>query len=202
MQAPAIRFFTLRKNMKTQGLNIFPVSAAIPTLGMDRRACRPMGTRKTRFEVVPLAAIAALVGNTQLPGATPATRVKTVTGRILSVAYDRSLAATREMLFSSIGLHVASALTMENAIGLCQSESLDLIVVGHSIPIDHRQELVKELRRHCDAPVLALYRPGEPRLVEANYVFDSTQSPAALLEAVSGILKSKTHSAEINVSVS
>jgi CheY-like chemotaxis protein len=154
-----------------------------------------MAERKTRFEVVPLAAIAPLVGDAEILGGAKRTSIKMIIGRILSVSYDRSLAATREMLFSSVGLHVASALTMENAIELCQNELFDLIVVGHSMPIRHRQELVRELRRRCDAPVLALYRSGEPRLAEANYAFDSTQSPAALLEAVSGILKSKTLSA-------
>jgi DNA-binding NtrC family response regulator len=150
-----------------------------------------MGTRKTTFEVVSLAAIAPLISNAQILGEQEDTGAKTTAGRILSVTYDRSLAATREMLFSSVGLHVASALTLKDAIKLCQNESFDLIVVGHSIPIDHRQLMVKELHRCCDAPIMALYRPAEPALPEADYTFDSMQSPAALLAAITNILKSK-----------
>jgi DNA-binding response OmpR family regulator len=161
-----------------------------------------MGTRKTTFEVVSLAAIAPLIGDAQILGEPEGTGAKTTARRILSVTYDPSLATTREMLFSSIGLHVTSALTLEDAIGLCQNKSFDLIVVGHSIPIDRRQLMVKGLRRCCDAPILALYRPVEPSLPGADYTFDSTQSPVALLAAITNILKSKTGPSLENASIS
>jgi hypothetical protein len=158
---------------------------------MDGRMRGLMRTKKTTFEVVSLAAIAPLINNAQILGNTPEARHKTVTGRILSVTYDQSLADTRKMLFSSVGWRVASALTMEDALALCQDESFDLIVIGHSIPIDHRQLMLKELRRCCNAPILALYRPTEPALPGADYTFDSQQSPAALLAAIANILKSR-----------
>jgi hypothetical protein len=157
-----------------------------------------MGTRKTTFEVVSLETIAPLIGGRKPESAGD----KAAAGRILSIAYDQILAATREMLFSSIGLYVASALTLGGAIELCRSQSFDLIVVGHSIPRDHRQSLVKELGRYCDAPILALYRPVEPALPGADYTFDSTQSPAALLAAITNILKSKPSTFQENASIS
>ena len=63
--------------------------------------------------------------------------------------------------------------------------------MGHSMPLSHRQFLVKKLRSHCDAPILALHRPGEPRLAGADYTFDSTLDPALLLETVTNILNLK-----------
>ena len=157
-----------------------------------------MGTRKTTFEVVSLETIAPLISG----GEPESTGAETAARRILSVAYDQMLAATREMLFSSIGLYVASALTLEGAIELCQSQSFDLIVVGHSMPMDHRQSLAKGLRRHCDAPILVLHRPTEPALPEADYTFDSMQSPAALLTAITNILKSKPGPSHDDASIS
>jgi hypothetical protein len=148
-----------------------------------------MSIRKTTFEVVPLADIAPLLtahGETHGAG----TKAATKGARILSVTYDQSLAATREMLFASAGFQVSSVLTTKEAMQLCTTERFDLIVIGHSIPLSQRQLLVKMLRP-CDAPILALHRLGEPFLPDANYTFDSTLSPALLLETVTNILKLK-----------
>ena len=152
-----------------------------------------MATRKTTFEVVKLAEIAPLLSNAEVLG--KAAR-KTAPPKILSITYDRSLAATdrslaatREMLFTSAGFHVSSASTVEQAAQLCAAESFDLIVIGHSIPIAQRQLLLKEVRRRCSTPVLALYRRNELPLTGADYVFDSTQSPDRLLAEVIGILR-------------
>ncbi|HXO37817.1 MAG TPA: hypothetical protein VN872_04230 [Candidatus Acidoferrum sp.] len=147
-----------------------------------------MATRKTTFEVVKLADIALLLRDAEVLGngeeAAPA--------RILSVTYDMSLATTREMLFASAGFQVSSVLTVGQAIQLCDAESFELVVVGHSIPLEHKQWLLKELRGRCAAPVLAVTRPGESQLIGADYVFDSTESPALLLETVVDILRPKT----------
>jgi DNA-binding NtrC family response regulator len=147
-----------------------------------------MSTRKTTFEVVPLSAIAPLLGETQEAGVHSALQP----ARILSVTYDRSLGTTREMLFASAGFQVSSAWTLDQAIRLCAAAHFDLIVIGHSIPIQERELLLQELRSRCSAPALALYRLGEPPLTNANYLFDSAESPARLLEAVVNILKPKT----------
>ena len=153
-----------------------------------------MATRKTTFEVVPLAAIAPLLKDAELLGDAEDNGPETAPqpAKILSVANDMSLASTREMLFSSVGFQVSSALTVGQAIQLCATEEFALVVIGHSIPRDHRQWLLKELRSHCTTPILAIRRPGETPLMEADYTFDSAESPSLLLEMVIGILKPKT----------
>jgi DNA-binding NtrC family response regulator len=147
-----------------------------------------MVTRKTTFEVVKLADIAPLLRDAEILGSGE----EAAPARILSVTYDMSLATTREMLFASAGFQVSSVLTVGQAIQLCATESFELVVVGHSIPLAHKQWLLKELRGRCAAPVLAVTRPGESQLAGADYVFDSTESPALLLETVVNILKPKT----------
>jgi CheY-like chemotaxis protein len=153
-----------------------------------------MATRKTTFEVVHLADIAPLLKDAEVLGNAEETGSETAPqpAKILSVANDMSLASTREMLLSSVGFQVSSALTVGQAIQLCATEEFALVVIGHSIPRDHRQWLLKELRSRCTTPVLAIRRPGEAPLIEADYTFDSTESPALLVEMVIGILKPET----------
>ena len=157
-----------------------------------------MATRKTTFEVVPLAAIAPLLKDAELLGDAEDTGPDTATqpAKILSVTYDMSLASTREMLLSSVGFQVSSALTVGQAIQLCATEEFALVVIGHSIPMDHRQWLLKELRSHCTTPILAIRRPGEAPLIEADYTFDSSESPALLVEMVIDILKTENPETE------
>lgn len=153
-----------------------------------------MATRKTTFEVVKLTVIAPLLRDAEILGNAEEEELqaRSQPARILSVTYDMSLATTREMLFASAGFQVSSVLTVGQAIQLCAAESFGLVVVGHSIPLAHREWLLKELRARCAAPVLAVTRPGESQLTGADYVFDSTESPALLRETVVGILRPKT----------
>lgn len=143
-----------------------------------------MATRKTTFPVVKLAQIAPLLKDAEVLG-----NADELEPRILSVTYDASLAATRELLFTHVGFQVSSASTINQAIQLCADKKFDLIVIGHSIPLEQRRFLIRELRLRCDTPLLALKRPDEPVVTGVDHVVDSTQSPALLLEAVVSILK-------------
>ncbi len=137
-----------------------------------------MSPRKNHFEVVQLANIAPLLEGSH--------RV-----RILSVSYDPSLAHTREMLFTSVGFEVATFLDVHEAIAACQSRTFDLVIVGHSIPLPQKKTLLRELRRLCATPVLAMVRHGEPRLLEADYFFDPLENPALFVETVINIVRSE-----------
>jgi CheY-like chemotaxis protein len=141
-----------------------------------------VATRKTNFEVVPLSAIAPLLA---AEGTIPAIRAR----KILSVSQDVNLAMTREMLLVASGYSVSTALNSEDAVRRCESGSFDLIMIGHSMPFDQKKRLLRELRKRCSTPILGLYRPGESPMKEADYLFDATESPALLLEAVRDIFR-------------
>lgn len=94
-----------------------------------------MATRKTTFEVVKLAEIAPLLKDAEILGNSKESDRETAPARILSITYDRSLAATREMLFASVGFQVYSAPTIDQAIKLCADKKFELIVIGHSMPM-------------------------------------------------------------------
>jgi DNA-binding NtrC family response regulator len=136
-----------------------------------------MSIRKTHFEVIQQAEIAPLLQNSH--------------PRILSVTYDPSLARTRELLFTGAGFRVSTYRDVAKAIAACKEISFDLVVLGHSIPLEERKSLVKEVRNHCATPVLALVRHGEAHLPEADYFFNPAESPALLLETVIKILRPK-----------
>src|SRR6267142_1039334 len=147
-----------------------------------------MATRKTTFEVVKLAEIAPLLKDAEVLGDAEEAETKGTSARILSVSYDLSLAATREMLFTSVGFQVSTTSNIDQALELCANKAFDLIVIGHSMPLDQTRFLVKELRLRCDTPLLVLQRPGESLVTRVDYIFDSTESPALLLEAVVNIV--------------
>ncbi|HLY91983.1 MAG TPA: hypothetical protein VKQ89_01880, partial [Candidatus Angelobacter sp.] len=68
---------------------------------------------------------------------------------ILSVSYDASLLATRRMLLEQRGLNVTSALGFTQAIAHCNTPDFDLFVLGHSIPVADKEELIRTFRRTC-----------------------------------------------------
>lgn len=144
-----------------------------------------MSSRKTHFEVVSLAEIAPLLAAQRMAMPAAAARPR----RILLVTLNFTLATTREMLLASEGYTVTVALTSGDAVKQCESECFDLIVIGHSIPLEQRRLLLEEFRRRCSTPVLGLYRPGEAPLSDADYLFDATESPVLLLESVRDILR-------------
>ena len=85
--------------------------------------------------------------------------------QILSVSYDASLLATRRMLLEQRGYRVTSGFGFTQSIAHCKHPSFDLFILGHSIPIADKQELIQTFRQNCPAPILSLERHGEERLV-------------------------------------
>lgn len=95
--------------------------------------------------------------------------------RILSISYDESLLNTRQWMLESLGHRVTSALGFTAALDLCRQGSFDFVIIGHSIPHADKKAIVREIRQHCNAPVLALLKHSEPQLVEAEYTMDFSQ---------------------------
>ena len=91
------------------------------------------------------------------------------------------------MLLEARGYHVTSAEGYVAAIRKCRGGEYDLLIVGHSIPHADKEAIVSEMRQHCPSPVLALLRPNEPVLREANESVDASR-PDLLLAAVERLL--------------
>ena len=80
---------------------------------------------------------------------------------ILSVSYDEPLLRTREMLLKRQGHAVSSVLGFTQAVELCKAGQFDLFILGHSIPISDKRELIQVFRSRSTASILALARQGE-----------------------------------------
>jgi CheY-like chemotaxis protein len=106
--------------------------------------------------------------------------------RILSVSYDLSLLATRQMLLEQQGYTVISALGFKAAIVQCRNAEIDLFILGHSIPYTDKNELIRTFRRNCSAPVLSLERQDED-LVRGDF-HTSPDDPKEFLRMVENIL--------------
>jgi len=106
--------------------------------------------------------------------------------RILSISYDVSLLATRQMLLEQRGYSVTSALGFSQAITHCRTAGFDLFILGHSIPDTDKNELIRTFRENCPAPILSLERHGEDS-VPCDY-HASPDDPAKFLKTVDGIL--------------
>ena len=110
--------------------------------------------------------------------------------RILSISYDPSLLATRELVLRQAGYQVASALGFADALQLCREGKFDLIIIGHSIPRHEKEALLAEIRTSCKTPVLSLYRASDGPLPGLDYALDGMEGPQALLEIVRMVLNS------------
>lgn len=104
--------------------------------------------------------------------------------RILSVSYDESLLSTRQLILQHAGYEVTSALGFTDALEHCKKGEFDLVLIGHSIPREDKQTLVKVTRMVSQAPVLSILRPTSAPLAEADYSVQSADGPEALVAAV------------------
>ena len=109
----------------------------------------------------------------------------TMNKRILSVSYDRSLLATRQMLLEMQGYTVTSALGFTEAIAQCKTAGFDLFILGHSIPIKDKRALMRTFKESCPAPILSLERVNEERVPSDFHA--SPDEPAKLLRTVKSI---------------
>jgi DNA-binding response OmpR family regulator len=109
---------------------------------------------------------------------------------ILSISYDQLLLRTRQLLFESCGYRVTSAFEFQAAVHACeQVREFDLLIVGHTVPLRDKQQLMKIFREFCNAPVITLERVNDELVEAADYHCDT--NPQALLDLVAKILKNK-----------
>ena len=111
---------------------------------------------------------------------------------ILSISYDKALLQTRELLLQQIGHTVVSALGFAQAIKACSDlgATLDLVVLGHSIPRDDQKALIAQMRQSCKCPFIALLRPHEAPVEGAARSIDVSE-PRDFLAAVRDVLTPK-----------
>ncbi|HEY6970808.1 MAG TPA: hypothetical protein VJA94_16475 [Candidatus Angelobacter sp.] len=105
---------------------------------------------------------------------------------VLVVSWNPSLASTREMLLSSAGYQVISAVGRAEAASLCRS-SADLLVLGHSVPPSEKEDVIACYRQHSSGPILSLLRSHQQKLPDADFGVEAFD-PAEVVQVVRKIL--------------
>src|SRR5436305_7026192 len=108
--------------------------------------------------------------------------------RILSISYDPSLLWTRQLMLQQLGYDIVSVEGFVAAIEACDASNFnfDLAILGHTIPARDKERIISHFRQHCDSPVLALLRPYEGALQNADRSINA--EPETLIAAVREIL--------------
>jgi CheY-like chemotaxis protein len=111
--------------------------------------------------------------------------------KILVVSYDRALLRTRTMLLRSGGYQVLMADSVAGTLETCRKISLDLVIIGHSIPRKDQTELSAIIRQECPGvPVLLIIRSElEPSPADVEYIVNAQDGPGVLLHTVNSILR-------------
>jgi DNA-binding NtrC family response regulator len=108
--------------------------------------------------------------------------------RILSVSYDEPLMRTRQMLLQTQGYQVTSSQGFSESLAHCRRGGFDLFILGHSIPLRDKAQLIKSFHEVCKAPIISLRRSvGEKKPAGADYQIDP--DPEDLLRLVAEIVE-------------
>ena len=114
--------------------------------------------------------------------------------RILSVSYDELLLRMRHLLLEREGYEVVSSRSFTECHWHCKRGGFDLFVLGHSIPLSDKQQLVETFRTVSRAPVISLRRNSGEELVKgADYHIEPDPQP--LLDIVAHLLRRDAASA-------
>ena len=113
---------------------------------------------------------------------------KNIMPKILSVSYDTALLSTRELILQSKGYEVTSVCSLTEGLKECKSGiRFDLFIIGHSIPNDEKETLIRAFRANWRGPVLAVERSGEAPVPGADSVIEP--NPLLLLDSVAKLLR-------------
>jgi CheY-like chemotaxis protein len=109
---------------------------------------------------------------------------------VLLVSWEQNLAKTREMLLRGAGYSVTSAVGRTQAYSRCRSRA-DLLVLGHSVPMSEKKELIACFRKHSSGVVLSLLRSHQQKLPEADFGVEAFE-PADVVGVVREILHNES----------
>jgi DNA-binding response OmpR family regulator len=110
---------------------------------------------------------------------------------VLSVSYDKELSHLRAMVLRHAGFAVYVADTKEAAMEHLRAERLDLMLLGHTLPIADCKELIAVCRKRSPSTKIALLtHPAKARDTDTvDAYIESTDGPKALVEQLRDLAK-------------
>jgi len=110
---------------------------------------------------------------------------------ILSVSYDEALLRTRRWILETVGFKVTSAFGFAQATTHLQANRFDLVIIGHSIPREDKEALLKIVKAHQHSRILSLRRAGDLPLTDVDDSIDAFEGPEVLISAVRKLLNTE-----------
>jgi DNA-binding response OmpR family regulator len=91
--------------------------------------------------------------------------------RILLISYNERLLIARRVQLEQAGYQVYSALGLKEAIANCRdSGSFDLLILGHSIPVGDKKDMIAAFRASQTSPILSLWADDEEVAASVDYL--------------------------------
>ena len=110
--------------------------------------------------------------------------------RILTVSYDEPFLRTWTLLARSQGYEVVSVLQPRAAVDLCKKQAFDVLLLGSSLPLVHKQSLTSTIRGCCLAPIISVRQdPSAPEPDGADHHVGL--DPEKILGCVAEVIKQK-----------
>lgn len=93
-------------------------------------------------------------------------------------------------MLEKAGVSVVSVVQNDDPLPACGDTPPTLLILGHSVPRDHKRRIITSFRRRCAAPVLSLLEQNQKKLPEADYGAE-IQHPSELISLVRDILQGR-----------
>lgn len=90
------------------------------------------------------------------------------------------------MLLEDAGYEVISAVGAEE-ISRCEMTA-DLLILAHSVPVEHKLQALAIFRKISEKPVLSLLRPNQSRLPQVDFAVEAFH-PHEFVSAVTRVLR-------------
>jgi len=111
------------------------------------------------------------------------------TARILSVSYYEPVLRTWALLLEARHYETVCASRLESAIECCKGPSVDILVLGSSVPLTDKQLIIAAFRESSTAPVISVPLAENDLTDGADYHIEP--DPDALLELIDKLTQRK-----------
>jgi DNA-binding response OmpR family regulator len=109
---------------------------------------------------------------------------------ILNISSEASLLQTRTAILEQAGFSVISASDYRQVVAACESQALNLAIIGHSLDVNERKRVASTIRDKCpNVPVVALYKLGKGEVDGIGDYALPADDPAMLLTMITRIIR-------------
>jgi DNA-binding response OmpR family regulator len=109
---------------------------------------------------------------------------------ILNISSDPSLLETRSAILEHAGFAVISASDYRQVLLACETQKLDLAIIGHSLDSKERKRVATTIREKCpEVHIVALYRLGKSEVDGIGDYALPADDPALLLTMITRIIR-------------